>query len=100
MLCKRCGEREAEGCILIDAGIPDRPPRTSPDERQQREEELSGLCQRCLLEVTFPPERIPFIQRFFLTFVGSSLGALWQPESPEATYALPEQLLARLRNET
>jgi hypothetical protein len=63
MLCTRCGEREAEKVIYVEAGPPGSPPRTSLEERRAREEELSRLCERCLLEVAFPPEHFLHMQR-------------------------------------
>lgn len=186
MLCIRCGERDAQKVIYVEAGPPGSAPRTSPEERRAREKELSQLCERCLLDVTVPPEMRPHMQRLldeqdrmyaaataqpasaalrplldalmaealrdpldiaatrrrltellqFLaspkgrtlanahvtseqlefasgwehlpelereilrTLSGPTMEALWQPESPYTSYALPEQLLARLQTET
>jgi hypothetical protein len=65
MLCSRCGEREASEVIYVEAGPLDRPSRSSPEERRAREEELSRLCERCLLDVTVPREHRAHIQHFF-----------------------------------
>lgn len=63
MLCTRCGEREAERVIYVEAGPAGKPPRSSPEERRAREEELNGLCERCLIDVTVPPEHRLMMQR-------------------------------------
>lgn len=62
MLCVRCGEREAEKVVLIEAGPHDSVPRTSPEERLRRAEELSQLCEHCLLEVALPAEARQFVK--------------------------------------
>src|SRR6478735_8288926 len=64
MLCTRCGEREAERVIYVEARPAGSSARTSsPEERQAREAELSSLCERCLFETMAPPEMRPHMQR-------------------------------------
>ena len=64
MLCVHCGEREAEEVILIEAGPLNSAGGTSPEERLQRAEELSQLCERCLVEVRFPQEARSHVEDF------------------------------------
>lgn len=171
--------------MYVEAVQPGRPPVSSLEEKQAREEELSRLCPPCLIEVTSPPEKVPLFLNFFdsqermhaagraepasetlwplldaleteavrepadiaatrqrltaiLQYLASAEGrtlaniyavsqrlsrasswhhlptlereilgslsvmtlqAFWEPESPWATFALPEQLLARLQTE-
>ena len=60
MLCERCGERDAEKVVLIEADPPNCTPRSNPIEpRQKRAEALGRLCARCVIEVTVPPEQRP-----------------------------------------
>jgi len=64
MLCTRCGEREAERVIYVEARPAGSSARMSSlEERRAREAELSSLCERCLHETIFPPERLPHMQR-------------------------------------
>ena len=64
MLCTRCGEREAERAIYVEARPAGSSARmSSPEERRAREAELSSLCERCLFETMVPPEMRPHMQR-------------------------------------
>jgi len=95
MLCTRCGEREAERVIYVEATPAGKPPRSSPEERRAREEELNGLCERCLIEVMVPPERRDFMQHVWGEQRAMSAAAAAQPVSA----ALPPLLVA-LETET
>ena len=64
MLCTRCGEREAERVIYVEARPAGSSARmSSPKERRAREAELSSLCERCRFETMVPPEMRPHMQR-------------------------------------
>ena len=64
MLCTRCGERDGERVIYVEARPAGSSARmSSPKERRAREAELSSLCERCLFETMVPPEMRPHMQR-------------------------------------
>jgi hypothetical protein len=51
MLCTRCGERDGERVIYVEARPAGSSARmSSSKERRAREAELSSLCERCLFE--------------------------------------------------
>jgi hypothetical protein len=65
MLCARCGQREAEPVIYVEARLPGRPATSTPEQRRAREEEMSRLCPQCCFEVTIPPEHLDHARQFF-----------------------------------